>query len=229
MSFIVNITTLPNLLDLISPSSCRGCGLLGEPLCARCKNYILNQHQDICPICKTKQENHLCKNHPHLPPVYVLGERSGLLDQIIQEYKYNTVRSLAKPLAKMVNAILPAFEEQTILVPLPTSFKHIRERGFDHTLLIAKQLAKIHHLKVQKLLLRVNNTTQVGSDRETRLTQAKSAYKINSKLDINPHATYLLFDDIWTTGASMDSAVKKLQQAGVLKIIIVLLAVSRLD
>jgi predicted amidophosphoribosyltransferase len=41
--------------------------------------------------------------------------------------------------------------------------------------------------------------------------------------------TYILFDDIWTTGASMKTAIKKLRQAGAIKIIVILLAISRLE
>lgn len=229
MSLIVKNTTLPNILDLIAPHTCRGCNRLGSPLCDCCKNYILVQKYCLCPNCKTKTKNGLCRKCKSLPPIYAIGERNLLLDKIIHEYKYNSVRSLAKPFAEMLDQILPKINGEVIIVPLPTSTTHIRKRSLDHTLLIAKQLGKIRHYQTNKVLIRTNNTTQVGSDRKTRLLQAQSAYGINQKISINPQTTYLLFDDVWTTGASMKSAIKKLQQAGVSKIIVALLAVSRLN
>ena len=72
----------------------------------------------------------------------------------------------------------------------------------------------------------MNNTVQVGADRETRLSQAESAYALTNNAKIDSENTYLLFDDVWTTGASMKAATKKLQQAGASKIVIVVLAQS---
>lgn len=230
MSFIVKKTTFPSLLDLISPHSCRGCGKLGEPLCERCKKYILGHPFTLCPNCKSKTTDHYCPNCSDLPPFYIVSERNELLTNLIHNYKYNSNRSLARPLAELISGNLPTtLAVNTIIIPLPTSFKHIRSRGFDHTALLAKRLAKLRHLTTQNLLLRATNTTQVGADRRTRIEQAESAYAINSKLTINPHATCIILDDVWTTGASVKSAIKKLRAAGVSNIIVTLLAVSRID
>ena len=52
---------------------------------------------------------------------------------------------------------------------------------------------------------------------------------ISQKIKINPDTTYILLDDVWTTGASMQSAIKKLQQAGASKIIVAILSLSRIN
>ena len=219
MNFIVKNTTIINPLSLIAPHSCRGCGRLGEVLCDCCKNNILKQRQ--APKLKNLPNN--------FPPVFMVDKRSGLLDILIHDLKYNSVRALAPKLAELLDNSLPTLPPDSIIVPLPTATQHIRARGLDHTLLIAKHLAKIRHFKVKKLLIREKNTVQVGSDRKTRLAQAKAAYSVSQKAKINPNTTYILLDDVWTTGASMKAAVKKLQQAGVSKIIIALLATSSLN
>ena len=229
MPNIVKNTTFINLLDLVAPHSCRGCGRLGEPLCDCCKNYLSARSVCLCPICKTKNKNGKCQKHPDLPPVFNLGKRDGLLDDLVHEYKYNSIRAFAPKLAELISAKIPILPENTIIVPLPTATNHIRTRGFDHTLKLARHLAKLKHCKVKSLLIRTKNTVQVGADQKTRLLQAEQAFTINPRITINPDATYLVFDDVWTTGASIKSAIKKLQQAGAKHFIIVLLAVSSLD
>ena len=229
MPNIVKITTKFNFFDLLVPHSCRGCGHIGSVICNCCKKNILIARRNFCPICKSPNSNGLCKKHPSFPPTFAIDYRHGLLDQLIHEYKYDSVHALAMPLAEMLNDILPKFKKPITIVPLPTITKHIRERGLDHTLLIAKQLAKVHKSwQVKQILIRNHNTVQVGANRETRLTQADLAYAINPKIKIDPEKTYLIIDDVWTTGASISSAVKKLRQSGVKNIVIALLAVSEI-
>lgn len=230
MNFIVKITTLLNPMELIAPHSCRGCGHLGEALCDCCKKHIISAKNDLCPLCKSKLNNHRCPECKNLPPIFYIGERKDLLATLVHDFKYDSVRTIGVKFAEILNETLPKkLPKNSILVPLPTSTKHIRERGFDHTLFITKRLAKMRNLKLKEPLLRARNTVQVGTDKRTRESQANSAYAINPKVNIDQSATYILFDDVWTTGASMQAALKKLREAGAKNFIIVLLAVNRLD
>ena len=228
MTFIVKNTTLPSLPEVIAPHICRGCNAIGSILCERCKNHIIKTKQDICPECKKPKLTLICPNC-NLPSTFCIGERNDLLDELIHDFKYNSIRPIGKAFVDILNEILPELSDNSVLVPLPTSNKHIRQRGIDHTLFIAKRLAKKRNIKVQKLLIRAKDTVQVGADHSTRITQANKAYTINQKTKINSNYTYILFDDVWTTGASMKSAIKKLQMAGAKNIIVVLLAVSKLS
>ena len=217
---------MPGLLDLIAPHSCRGCGHIGNVICNRCKNNMLKTHNNRCPICKQPNKNGICSKCK-LPPAYNLGIRTGSLDVLIHELKYNSVRSAAAPLAELLDHSLPAFKSRTYIVPLPTIARHIRSRSLDHTSLIAKHLAKRRpNFCVSKLLLRSNNSIQVGSDAKTRIKQAKTAYSLNPKIKIDQTATYILFDDVWTTGASMQAAIDILKKADIKNINIATLAVS---
>ena len=230
MSNIVKNTTFPNLLDLIAPHSCRGCGCLGQPLCDCCKNHIVKNNSNFCPRCKQPKVTGQCPKCKNFPPTYFIDERSGLINQLIHDYKYHSVRALTQSLAELLDIVLEKnLPKNSILVPLPTATNHIRSRGFDHTQKIAKHLSKLRHYQLQPVFIRTKNTVQVGSNRKTRLTQAEQAFMVNPKIKINQTATYILFDDVWTTGASMTIAVKKLRKLGVKNIIIALLAVSRLD
>ena len=227
MGFIVKNTTIFNPLDLIAPHSCRGCSTLGNPLCNRCKNYILMNRQNFCPNCKTYNSTAECPKCTALPPIFVIDERSSLIGHLVQNFKYSSVRSLASPIAEICDEILPDIIGNVVIIPLPTISRHIRERGFDHTYKIAKKLTQLRpNWQTQPLILRAQNHVQVGSTKSQRLSQAKKAYKLNPKIKINPSTTYILFDDVWTTGASLKSALKILTSAGAQKIIILVLAVS---
>jgi len=225
---IVKITTILNPLDLIAPHSCRGCGCLGNALCNRCKKNILEQRTNVCPNCKHQNPTGNCPNCPDLPPTYVVDQRSELVGNLIHDLKYYSVRALASPLAELLNQTLPSIDGSVAIVPLPTTSAHIRARGFDHTTLIAKKFVKLRgsNYQVTNLLMRNKNSVQVGSDRKTRLSQASLAYEINTRIPISPDTTYILFDDVWTTGASLHAAHQKLQKAGAQKIVFAILALS---
>lgn len=109
---------------------------------------------------------------------------------------------------------------QIVLVPLPTIRKHIRERGFDHTLRLCFELENFLQKRLddfgisveyQSLLVRKNKTVQVGKAKKERVKQAEKAYGICEGVKIDTNTLYILVDDVTTTGASLAAAKKILQ------------------
>ena len=109
---------------------------------------------------------------------------------------------------------------QIVLVPLPTIRKHIRERGFDHTLRLCFELENFLQKRLddfgisveyQSFLVRKNKTVQVGKEKKERVKQAEKAYGIREGVEIENKALYILVDDVTTTGASLAAAKKILQ------------------
>lgn len=107
-----------------------------------------------------------------------------------------------------------------VLVPLPTIRKHIRERGFDHTLRLCFELEQVLQKKLkgsgisveyQSLLWRKNKTVQVGKEKKERVKQAEKAYGIYEGVKLDMNTLYILVDDVTTTGASLVAAKKILQ------------------
>ena len=107
-----------------------------------------------------------------------------------------------------------------VLVPLPTIRKHIRERGFDHTLrlcfelenFLQKELERLGvKVEYENLLVRKNKTVQVGKVKKERMRQAEKAYGIREGIKIENKTLYILVDDVTTTGASLAAAKKILQ------------------
>ena len=156
-----------------------------------------------------------------------VGWRDGVLDQLIKDYKYKSVRDAGVVLAEVLDTVLPNDLKDVILVPLPTIGRHVRERGFDHTMYLAKHLARRRGWKVKSLLSRATDTVQVGAKVAQRQEQAKNTYAVTGK--INPNRVYLLIDDIWTTGASMKAAIELMHKAGAVHVDVVVLAISKAE
>lgn len=239
MANVVKITMLLKPADLFFPLSCEGCGRLGEVLCECCKNDILFEHEDFCLNCRSEfdaaqssvfasreRDAQFCQVCG-FPKTFAVGMRGGLVGKLVHDYKYESRRALSKPLAELLDGVVPYFDGKVVVVPMPTIRKHIFQRGFDHTLLLAKKFARIRGYRVASIIRRARNTVQVGADAGTRKAQARSAYKISPVAKIDPEAIYLLVDDVWTTGATMRAGMKVLREAGAERILGAVVAVNK--
>lgn len=226
MGFAVKITTFSDLLDLFCPYVCRGCGRVGAPICDCCKNYSILSQSNFCPHCFAEIEYACPDCQLPLQSHFACGWRDELLGQLVEEYKFDAARAFSRPLAEILAAKIPVLLGDITIVPLPTIRRHIRQRGFDHTLRLARDLGKLRGWPVIPLLERAQNTVQVGTSRAQRLTQAGRAYQINLRYSIEPGKAYLLLDDVWTTGASMVAAAELLTDAGAENVMGAILVVS---
>ena len=95
---------------------------------------------------------------------------------------------------------------------MPTVRAHIRERGYDHALRLARYVANSRHLPLEQPLQRVTTTVQRGADRKQRLMQAETAFRV--AIPLRDNIPYLLLDDVVTTGATLQFAAKTLKSAG---------------
>lgn len=158
---------------------------------------------------------------------WMAGERSGALENLIDSYKFQRVYDAHKVLADLLLECLDELPPETIVVPVPTIAAHIRERGYDHTMLIAKEVAKQRGLRLKPLLYRLTSTKQRGANRKERIAQAKAAFGVRGAA--SGDVPYLLVDDVVTTGATMEYAARALQEAGASTIWAVAIARQPLD
>lgn len=188
----------------------------------------------ICPVCKeefakTAEKGENIWKHEEcemsFKGLWTFGWREGTLKKLVEEYKYQSVRAMGEVLVELYDEILPKELEDITIVPLPTIGRHVRERGFDHTLTLAKGVAKRRGWRFEQILGRAADTVQVGAKAADRETQAEKAYEVVGEVEAKKK--YLLLDDVWTTGATMLSAEKVLREAGAEEVYAVVLAVSR--
>jgi competence protein ComFC len=220
---------LDKLLSFIAPHHCCGCDKIGSILCGNCKYYITSEENIVCIVCgRPTLRNWLC-NTCRVPyqQVWVVGERTGILQRLIGLYKFERAKSAYKALGDLLLDVLPDLPSDTVIIPIPTVTGHVRERGYDHMLLIARYITRRRNLKFKQLLLRATNTKQRQSSAEKRDIQAKQAFVLNGKIDVN--TPYLLIDDVFTTGSTIKYASKILRDAGAKHVWVAIIARQTLD
>ena len=218
---------LDTLLSIIAPHHCFGCGKNGTNLCQKCKNYIINQPYSVCIVCHEPSAPHnLCSRHqtPY-SRAWCVAERSGSVQSLIDALKFERNISAHRALAELFDERLPILPDNTHIVPIPTAPRNVRRRGYDHMLLIARQLAKRRNLQVTPLLTRRNNITQhFAPNVYIRHQQAKTFFEISRKLTTDTTAKYLIIDDIFTSGATLKAAAMCLRKAGARSVDIAVIA-----
>ncbi len=216
------------LLKNLAPHYCCSCGEIGLELCSRCFNHIASDTYSGCIACRKLASSGICKTH-RLPyqRVWCVGEREGDLQRLIGLYKFKNLKSAYLPLASLLDAVLPILPDSTVIVPVPTAVPHIRERGYDHMKLIARQLSRQRKLKLNLALKRVTNTKQRDHSRRQRQAQARVAFQAKGSVASEP--PYLLIDDVYTTGATLKYAAQELTRAGAKHIWVAVIARQTLD
>jgi len=150
---------------------------------------------------------------PGFSRAWCVATREGTVERVIDSYKFDRARSAYRDIADVLDMVVPVLPGNVVVVPVPTIARHIRKRGYDHTLLIARYFAKKRQLELNThSLMRVSNTSQFGASKKQRELQAQRAFASTRRLDGTK--TYLLVDDIYTTGATLRHAARILKDAG---------------
>ncbi len=216
-------------LRVLAPHYCVSCGTIGQILCMYCKCNIESEQYEACLVCSgpVGGGEALCSHHI-LPysRAWCVGERSAALRALLDQYKFERAKDTYHELAQLLDLSLPVLPEDVVVVPVPTIAPHIRRRGFDHTALVAKELAKRRGLIYQHAIERVTTTSQLGKGKRDRRKQAAQAFAC-----VRPAqpGRYLLIDDIFTTGATVEFAAQALRDAGATEVWLAIVARQPLE
>ena len=202
-------------LDIFFPIECLGCGLPDKWLCEQCFSQLsLNKNFfetiDFFPS--------------YLDGFFIASDwQQKILQKLIHSYKYNFNRELAEILGRLLiikfKHILTVYSElrEVTLLPIPLHKKRKAWRGFNQAELLAEILAENFNVDLRgDLLKRIKNTKpQVG------LKSLKRAENISGAFQVMGEArgqTFLLLDDVITTGSTMNECAHVLKQAGADKV-----------
>ncbi len=195
---------------------CLSCNTLSDSLlCPACKEKLTalsfaSLYAHSCPSCGTAV----------LDPVYgcefceqsllSYGVYDGILEQLIHRYKHGGQLLAAWQLAQLFEPLIARFNNP-ILIPIPSSKAGRRLLGYDHMALVTQILCK----KMQLSSIRLFSQQPKGQYTLLSRTQRQqasnlvlrkhSARNIGKNETLRSH-TFLILDDIYTTGSTCKRA-----------------------
>ena len=211
----------------LAPSNCLRCGELGDDLCAACRSFAIISKVPSCFRCNALSENFStcgkCRKYTPIRRAYIASHYDGVIKDLITRLKYHNAIDNARIIGSLMSESV--VDKYDAVVPVPTSAKRYRQRGYNPSLEIARSVSDIIGTKCIDGLIRFGNTRQVGADRQQRLSQLEGMIGMKSrKANKLNGAKVLLVDDVLTTGATLSESAKTLKEAGARYIDAVVLA-----
>ncbi|PID31344.1 hypothetical protein CR983_01645 [Candidatus Saccharibacteria bacterium] len=204
---------LRTVLQAVIPHYCCSCGGLGSVLCESCKYDIISEYTDRCVQCQRPVAAGRCTicKVPY-ERAWAAGLRRDALDRLVSTSKFDSVRAGCDMQAALLDQVLPELPERSVVVPVPTIARHIRRRGYGHAERIADRFARRRGVVSARLVKRRAQHVQHGSSRRERQRQAARSYSVADRLD--PSTTYIIVDDVFTTGYTVRYVAQQLRAAG---------------
>ena len=197
---------LEEIIKLIYPPVCSFCGKIDKNyLCENCKKNL----QELEKVHIDRYKNKFFNEH-----IYMFKYEKYIREKILN-YKFNDKPFYYKTFTnifitnKKMCDILKSYD---IIIPVPIHNKRRKQRGYNQTELIAKELAKgILNLEYLNILTKNKNAKpQSMLNKEQRIENAKNVYGVIKNIDIE-NKKILIFDDIYTTGATANECAKVLR------------------
>lgn len=208
-------------VDSFFPRRCVGCGKVGGFLCLECLGKLPRLLPPLCPKCGRPQASGIVCPICRKRQTEIDGVRSPFrFDEVVREaihqLKYRNLRAIAPCLAELLADYLrsnPLPGEALVCVPLHP--RRLRERGYNQSSLLARELGRRIDLPViEDCLIRVKQAKpQVRAvDVEERRRNVADAFvcrdeKVSGK-------RIILIDDVCTSGATLESCASALKNKG---------------
>ena len=224
-------------LDVVFPRSCVHCHGLVEggrlrhlcPACARALRVVEAPHCVTCghPYSGEMLDNRICPHCESLVPAFGQGKTAVLLKgpgrSLIHALKYHQGLHVLEDIAAIMAAV-PGYADYlrgAVLVPVPLHPRKLRERGYNQSRLLAECCVQAvdGQARIEELLRRaVDTVSQTHFDRATRQENLKNAFALAPGAAITPGQHYILVDDVFTTGSTLNACAAILRRAGCLSL-----------
>ena len=227
------------VLNFLFPPTCVICGKLDKHyVCKTCERrfekYRKYNEIDNKKILKNKFNTEINTEYYEIDfqkfywdqLLYVFDYR-GIVRKTILQYKFNKKPYLSNFFAyeilksKKVYEILNSCD---IIVPVPMEKKKMNERGYNQTELITQIIEKKSGIKEEKILVKIKTTkTQSLLEITERKRNIENAFCIKNP-ELVKSKKVILFDDIYTTGATVNELSKLLKEAECKSIFVLVIA-----
>ncbi|MFV0351906.1 MAG: ComF family protein [Oscillospiraceae bacterium] len=193
---------IQNSLDFLFPRRCPFCEkVIGFTPCKQCEKELKSLSFPIGGISKTSPG----KVYEYLDAVYACFEYENLVRNAMIAVKQGGREDLIHSLAKYYIQRFCAEnlgKQYDVIVPVPATKSSIHARGYNQTLLLAKQMQKAGCLPFYKDCLYKTKDTkrQMTLPRKERLQNVVGAFAVKKPESIK-NIRVLLLDDVTTTGS----------------------------
>ncbi len=226
-------------LDLIFPPKCLLCGEFsrdGKSICPDCLQKMRHIRRPLCPRCGLpfdgEEIDHLCKTclkeKIYFNIARAMGLYEGSLREAILRFKYNHKTMLLKPLGDLMakyhydSINLSSYD---LLIPIPLHKKRLKERGFNQSLILSRQIQKRYQIPIDYLsIVKIRPTPpQVNLKFKERRANVKGSFQIKDPERIK-QKRILLIDDVFTSGATANECARVLIKGGAERVDVLTLA-----
>ncbi len=192
-------------LRLLFPPRCVLCGREGDLVCESCR-------RSFPPRLDTDAIPKLAG----IRAARAVWPYEGNVREIVRHYKYNGLRSLAPVLAVEMGNVLHEWGPPIdLIVHVPIHPARLRERGFDQSDLLARDLSRMTESGAVSALVRLRETgvQARAMSASQRAENVRGVFHVPDTAQIQ-RANVLLIDDVLTTGATLTEAARALRQGG---------------
>lgn len=214
-------------IDLFFPKFCFYCKKESDYLCEDCVALLEILEYNFC-LCEKPQrlpDAGKCKRcqWKKLNGLYfALPYQNLFAKKLIHQFKYNPqVKELAKTLASIIITHFNLLEKSLkfgidfILAPVPLTNRKKKERGFNQSQELCKELNQFLEISlIADCLLKTKDTPpQIELQKKERLKSQREVFLVKNNENIK-EKKILLVDDVYTTGATMEECARILKEAG---------------
>lgn len=200
-------------MNLIYPQVCGVCGKINEKsLCNKCKIRLIEEFS-------FKIEDYTRDTTKYFVKHYYFFRYKNLIRNQILELKFHDKPYISKTITYFLKNVQKSFEKlknYDIIIIVPISRERKKERGYNQSELISKEISLMLNIPIMKNILYKNKNTvpQSTLNKEQREQNAKGVYNVKNCYKIQ-NKKILLIDDIYTTGSTVNECAKVLVQNGI--------------
>ncbi len=214
------------VIDFFFPQVCIGCGKVGGFICFDCSKKLSRLLPPLCKKCGRPESsgaycNECWRNSNSLDTIRSVFIFEGVTRMAIHEFKYHNLRALSHCLSGFMAQY---FRENQlvgdILLPVPLHDRRLKERGYNQSELLAREISKVIALPVKvNLVKRVKDNkpqARTVSVKERRINMLNAFVCTSSEVygkDI------VIIDDVCTSGATLESCAGALKAGGARNIV----------
>lgn len=217
------------VLNFLFPPVCGICGKLDKNwICTKCKKRI--EKYERFEVVKTPKRIgeffRFLEDDIYFDELLYCFEYKNLIRKLILKYKFYDYGYLSNLFAnvilnnKKINEIIKSYD---IMISVPMSKNKKRIRGYNQTELIVKHFEEYIQINSTCLIKVKNTKTQSTLVATERVENIKNAFKIIDN-NIVENKNVILFDDIITTGVTVNEISKILKKAGAKKVLVLIIA-----